>query len=507
MRYIFGIWTVIVALTVSVVAAFYSIIGLTAIFAAAVIPVIIMGVVLEVAKVTTAVWLHSFWHEAPVLMKFYLTTATIILMFITSMGIFGFLSKAHIEQGAGVAQLSAQIGRIDEQVSREQQAIERATNNINAFDSRVDSTDTDIQSRIEIQERLINDIRNRLDRDIAVQNEIISQAIGANPLVEQRLTEIDQQISEFEQLLQSDDVVAIQNLVGVTADGVRGPATNAAIAQYQNTLNEQRNSILNSIQQQSNRENPAADAARERISELQTAANAEIARAQDAIDAFRQQLINVTTADNSKQIAAQETVISEANMTIDQLVEQRFELEEQLRIIEVEVGPVRYIAELIYGETNKQILEEAVRWVIIILVFVFDPLAVILILAGVTIMHSKKNEDVDIDEKEAYIEPSEHKKEQKNVFNKTVSENTKTPLRPAKVIKSKSKIKSSPEFSKTPMSDYQVAEPESSKTKTITEPTVEKIPLMDDDEYSSQENKHLNAPLKLSKVVHSKDKK
>ena len=105
---VFGYWTLFVALCISVVAAYYSIIGLTAIFAAAFIPIVIMGSALEVAKVTTAIWLHRYWHITPFLMKFYLTTATVVLMFITSMGIFGFLSKAHIEQTAaaneGVAQ-------------------------------------------------------------------------------------------------------------------------------------------------------------------------------------------------------------------------------------------------------------------------------------------------------------------------------------------------------------------------------------------------------------------
>jgi hypothetical protein len=74
MRFLFGIWTIAVALTVSAVAAYYSIIGLTAIFAAAVVPVIIMGASLEVAKITTAVWLHTYWHEAPALMRAYLTS-------------------------------------------------------------------------------------------------------------------------------------------------------------------------------------------------------------------------------------------------------------------------------------------------------------------------------------------------------------------------------------------------------------------------------------------------
>ena len=88
---IFGLFILLVALSISGVAAYYSIIGLTAIFAAAVVPVIIMGVVLEVGKIVTTVWLHQYWFDAKRWMRHYLAAAVIIIMFITSMGIFGFL--------------------------------------------------------------------------------------------------------------------------------------------------------------------------------------------------------------------------------------------------------------------------------------------------------------------------------------------------------------------------------------------------------------------------------
>ena len=93
-----GILTFLSALTISAVAIYYSVAGLAAIFAAAVIPIIIMGVSLEVGKLVTAVWLHRHWSRATWWLKTYLSVAVFVLMFITSMGIFGFLSKAHIEQ-------------------------------------------------------------------------------------------------------------------------------------------------------------------------------------------------------------------------------------------------------------------------------------------------------------------------------------------------------------------------------------------------------------------------
>ena len=92
-----GILTFLSALTISAVAIYYSVAGLAAIFAAAVIPIIIMGVSLEVGKLVTAVWLHRYWSQAVWWLKTYLSVAVVVLMFITSMGIFGYLSKAHID--------------------------------------------------------------------------------------------------------------------------------------------------------------------------------------------------------------------------------------------------------------------------------------------------------------------------------------------------------------------------------------------------------------------------
>ena len=95
---IFGILTLITALCISAVAIYYSVAGLVAIFAAAAVPIMIMGGTLEIAKLVTAVWLHKYWDRATWWLRSYLSVAVVVLMFITSMGIFGFLSKAHIEQ-------------------------------------------------------------------------------------------------------------------------------------------------------------------------------------------------------------------------------------------------------------------------------------------------------------------------------------------------------------------------------------------------------------------------
>ena len=125
-----AILTLLSALSISGVAIFYSVIGLGAIFAAAKVPIYIMGGVLEVAKLVTASWLYQNWKNIPFLLKTYLTTAVGILMIITSLGIFGFLSKAHVEQSTPAAETVAKIDRINEQILRQENTIENLSKKI-----------------------------------------------------------------------------------------------------------------------------------------------------------------------------------------------------------------------------------------------------------------------------------------------------------------------------------------------------------------------------------------
>lgn len=389
-KWIFGIWTVAVALAVSVVAAYYSIIGLTAIFAAAFLPVVIMGATLEVAKITTAIWLHSFWHEAPRLMKVYLTSATLVLMLITSMGIFGFLSTAHIEQSASGSELSARLERVDDDLARQNAIIERANIAINNIGTSVSQADTDIQSRIDAQQQSIAAIRERLSVDISIQNAIIEQELIAAQPLRDELARLQSQQAQFDAAQQANDVRALQALVGATVDGVLGPDTQSRVATFQTNLTNRITELNTQIEQIQANGSDVVNQARAEIQRLQTAANEEIQRINQAIDSFRTQLVSVTTQDRSEDIARQEETIQQATAQIDQLIEQKFELEAQVRLLEVEVGPVKYIAEMVYDNPDNDALESAVRWVIILLVFVFDPLALVLILAGISIMRVEK---------------------------------------------------------------------------------------------------------------------
>ena len=134
---LFGILTLLVGLAISVVAAWYSIVGLMAIFAAAKIPIAIMGAVLEVGKLLTASWLYQFWDKTNTLLKSYFTVAVVVLMFITSMGIFGFLSKAHMDQTLTVGDNSLLIERIDRKIEREKVKITDAETVVAQLDKTV----------------------------------------------------------------------------------------------------------------------------------------------------------------------------------------------------------------------------------------------------------------------------------------------------------------------------------------------------------------------------------
>ena len=235
----------VVALSLSSVAAFYSIVGLTAIFAAAVMPIIIMGSILEVAKLAVTVWLHEYWHRCRWVMKAYLVPAVGVLMLLTSMGIFGFLSKAHLDQTVPTGDVAAQIGLIDEKIRTQRDNVDTARAALKQMDEQVNA---------------------RLTRS--------DDEKGA-----ERAVQIRRQQSQERQRIQAD-------------------------------------------------------------------------------------------------IAAAQKIIAQLN-------EERAPIAGQLRKAEAEVGPIKYIAALLYGDNpDANLLERAVRWVIIILVLVFDPLAVFMLLAA-----------------------------------------------------------------------------------------------------------------------------
>ena len=232
--------TFVTSLAIAAVAAWYSIIGLTTIFSAAVIPIIIMGIVLEIGKLVAAAWVYNHWRETSILLRTYLVSAIVVLMLITSMGIYGFLSKSHIDAGINTGEISVKIERVENRIASEQRQIDRAEKNITEMDITLEKTEYGFFD-------------------------------------DSRLEERKRQTAEREQ--------------------------------------------LNSI---------------------------------------------ITKSENN----------------IDDLLDKKSEYELEVKNFEVEVGPIKYIAALIYGDEATNYLDNTVRYVILLLIFVFDPLAVLLLISA-----------------------------------------------------------------------------------------------------------------------------
>lgn len=382
-----GIIVMITALAISAVAIYYSVAGLVAIFAAAAVPIMIMGSVLEVGKLVTAVWLHRYWHQATWWLKTYLSASVIVLMFITSMGIFGFLSKAHIDQTATAIEGIAQIERIDLDIARQQSIVERADSEIVSIQTNGVTQDNVVQEQIDREQARIDTAYERIQPAIDEQLSVIEKAEAdiqtRVATFESQLVVIEQKLSDLSAALAENNVRRAQGIIGQKQDGSLGPATSSAIQRFRETEENKRNELLERIEQIRTAPNPAVDAARTEISRLRSIAEQQIADSDELISRLRSQLGSVDVEQITAKIAEQEQKIADANATINTLTEQKYSLETEYRKLEAEVGPVKYLAEFVYGETaDKDLLEEAVRWVIITIIFVFDPLAVLLLIAS-----------------------------------------------------------------------------------------------------------------------------
>ena len=254
---LFGYLTLATALILSLSAAVYSILGLTAIFAAAFWPIVVLGGSLEIGKIVTVLWLHKYWKQAEIQYKLYLSSAVVVLMVLTSMGVFGFLSKAHLDQAIPSGDVQAQVQIFDDKIKTQKDNIEAARKALSQMDAAVDQT---------------------MSRSSSEQ--------GADKAANLRRS-------------QGRERTALQN------------------------------------------------------------------------------------------------DISKAQKEITGLQEQRAPVASQARKVDAEVGPIKYIAALIYGDNpDTNVLEKAVRWVIILIVVVFDPLALTLLLAATKAFEWEHNIDL-----------------------------------------------------------------------------------------------------------------
>ena len=250
--------TFLTAMALSGVAAYYSVIGLAAIFPGSFWPIIIMGTVLEAAKLVTVSWLYRNWKVVHIGMKSYLTVATVILMLITSMGIFGYLSKAHLEHSSDTAPMASKVQLIDEKIKV-------------------------VKENLDANRKVIKQM-----------DEMVDQTMG-----------------------RSNDEKGIANSV-----------------------------VIRRNQQK------------------------ERSRIQTENETYQK--------------------------TISQLTEERFPLQIELQKAESDFGPIKYVAELIYGSGEKDIIDKAVRLVIMLIMVVFDPLAILLLIAANMSMQPQPRQQPDL---------------------------------------------------------------------------------------------------------------
>lgn len=382
-----GILTLLTALTISAVAIYYSVAGLVAIFAAATVPIIIMGSALEIGKLVTALWLHKYWNQAVWWLKTYLSIAVVVLMFITSMGIFGFLSKAHIDQTAGARENIARIEQIDQVIAGEQAALTSAEAKVVSLETQGTSQDDQLQQQIDREQIRVDGAYARVQPAIDEQNAIIqrieTETSNRAKDTQSQITAINDRLLALDAALAENNVRLVQSIIGIRQDGSLGPGTERAIRDFRQQQEEQIAQLTERADSILNASNPAADAARAEIQRLRQLAETEIADSNTLISRLRSQIGSVDTTAQVAEIAKQRQFISETQEKIQTLTQEKFDLETEYRRLEAEVGPIKYLAEFVYGNTaDKDMLEEAVRWVIVIIIFVFDPLAVLLLIAS-----------------------------------------------------------------------------------------------------------------------------
>ena len=342
-----AILTLLSALSISGVAIFYSVIGLATIFPGAFWPVVIMGSVLEVGKLVTASWLYRNWRHTRWLLKTYLTIAVLILICITSMGIFGFLSKAHLEQNLAEDTVTQRIEIINSKILSEETYINRQKETILRLESTLDRTTTSNTGALDIEIQSLKDAENKFKTLLAVETNTVKD-------LNDRLKVLDKDVSD----------VLTSNKSFFNEE--------KAAADLKASQKEERADINKKISD-----------AQARIQVLKDDYAKDTEKLQSRIDELRKSNV----ADNSgvtKDIEKAEQNIVNAQNRIDGYIVEREPLQSSMLKLEAEVGPVKYIAALAvdFGITENVNTSEAVRWVILIIIVVFDPLAVLLLIAA-----------------------------------------------------------------------------------------------------------------------------
>jgi len=344
------------ALSISGVAIYFSIAGLTTIFPGAFWPIVIMGTSLEVGKLVCASWLHHNWKKAPRMLKFYLTTAVVILIFITSMGIFGFLSKSHIEQQRDVSQANSSMSQLTNKITNENNYITRQEELIKKSEKTDESTLERTDFNIDLEQKKIKDLEDSLAKSISYDQEEFSR-------ISDRLNSLDSEMSTLQAKgggLFSNKKIKIEAL----QQSQRDERTQLSLQKSKADLN---------------------------IAQNRSNTSSQIASIRKRLVDFQDQVTFTPVID--PKVSQYEQNIRDAYERIDSWESERFSVEASIAEMEVEVGPIKYIAALVEDMGAESIaLSKAVRVVILILVFVFDPLAVVMLLAANMNFRDSKND-------------------------------------------------------------------------------------------------------------------
>ena len=357
------------ALAVSAVAAYFSIVGLMAIFSGLPQSILAMGVVLEIAKLVTASWVYQYWKKTSLLMRSYMVSAVIILSVITSIGIFGFLSKAHLDQSASTGDAVAQVERIQDLIQRENLRITTAEEQITRIES---GGSLDVSESIKQQEEIRDTAWDRIQDDVEyAENQIEKIREGLESDLSKKQSELDA----------LDDIVKSYTDQGTTG-GVFSREDNVAKGiEIRESQKTERDRIALEMGELRGYAETQIAGYRNQIGEYRASVQDTIDGANREINRLREQGAD-DQASRDEQIDTIQERIDSAYAKIDEYNVELFDKQSIVRDIEKEVGPIKYVAQLLYGNSGAGAVDNAVTLLILLLVFVFDPLAIVLVLAA-----------------------------------------------------------------------------------------------------------------------------
>ena len=372
---IFALFVLFTALCISATAAYYSIVGLMAIFSGATLSIAIMGTVLEVGKLVTASWLYQFWPRIPKLIRSYLLISVIILMLITSMGIFGYLSKAHLEQSAMTEESIAQIDVYEEKLVRAKSKIIRWNEEIGRLNR---GENFRVDNLVKTEQEALNVIYERIKQEKDQFKTIANEQIAVQ----------DSKLVEYAERTKNDLA-----LLDKRAEGKIDEETGKSEKEIAIDKVRKRDRGVSWVARDKIRK--INERLRKDFAEVDKKYASQIEDINARIAGLRTQA-QLKTEDVDAKVAQLEGFIEKEQVVADNARTNKLKFESKFRQLEVEVGPVKYIADMIYGEDAKNMLDSAVRGVIITLIFVFDPLAVLLIIAGnMTIVWARGRKEYD----------------------------------------------------------------------------------------------------------------